>query len=472
MQSWLQQQVANNGEGIAIRYEGQSYTFSKVYDLVNKKIKKIHPIITNERRVGLIGKNSFDMYLTILTLWELHREIVFLNFRLTKYELDYQMKTSHLKVVIGDEEQGDKFNASEFYSFSDVKQQVEEETIPLDWQLSKTEVASIMFTSGTTGKPKGVIQTFSNHQANALAAEKNLLLTSKDEWLCVTPIIHVSGLSIICRSLLIGLTLHLMRQFDEEIVTEKLKNEPITVVSVVTLMLDRLMKVFPKEGYSDRFRFMLLGGGSVPVSLLHTCEKNHVSVVQSFGMTETCSQLIALSQKDALKKIGSAGLPLLGVEIMIDSPNENGVGQIFLKGPQVIQSYLEKANAWTENGWFKTGDLGYLDDEGYLFIKSRMKELIISGGENIYPAEIESVFHEIKEVEAIAVVGKPHAKWGQVPVAYVETKLKVPDLIKYGESRLAKYKLPNEWHLVEKLPRTTSGKINKSQLMKEIEINE
>ena len=466
MQTWLQNQVVENGEGIAIRFKGVSYTFSEVYDLVKIKKKKLLTLVGNERRIGLIGKNSLEMYLTILALWEINREIVFLNFRLTKNELEYQLKEANTQIVIGDSEQREKLTAIEFIDFNDLNK-IKSLDDPATNLLEKTDVASIMFTSGTTGHPKGVIQTFDNHYANCLATKKNLNLSSSDEWAAPTPLIHISGLSIVCRSLILGLTINLMTTFDEEELTCELKKGKITIVSVVSMMLERLMTIYPKKGYSKSFRLMLVGGGSVPTHLIENCQKNNISVVQSFGMTETCSQVIALSEKDAYSKIGSSGLPLEGISIKIANP-KNNVGEIWLKGPQIIISYLRETDSWTKEGWFKTGDLGYLDQDGYLYVKSRLKELIISGGENIYPAEIEQVYLAHPKIKEIAVIGKNDSKWGAIPIAFVVTELSEEDLNLYGQDKLAKYKLPKEWHVVSELPRTTSGKINKNHLMKEL----
>lgn len=466
--SWLTQQVKTNEKGVAVRYNNESYTFSEVYDLVKIQQQKILPIIKRNRRVALIGRNSLEMYLNILALWELNRQIVFLNFRLTETELDFQLKEASVSVIIGDANLKDKFPEQGFISF-DLLEKQKTLIVKGNYQLSKTPIASIMFTSGTTGKPKGVVQTFNNHLANGVATQESLNLSKKDSWLCMTPIIHISGLSIICRSLISGVSVTLINHFDKINITKELVSGNTTIISVVPTMLEQLLTCYPEAKYHPNFRAMLIGGSSVPKKLIDMCHEKEINIIQSFGMTETCSQVVALPNRFAKQKINSSGLPLKDVQIRINEQNKESIGEIWLKGPQVISNYLKPSDSWSEDGWFKTGDLGYLDEDGFLFVKSRMKELIISGGENIYPAEIEHTLLQLEEVREIAVVGKLDDTWGQIPVAFIVTSKSINEIKSFTQKHLAKFKIPKEWYFLKELPKTTSGKINKSLLMKEVE---
>jgi O-succinylbenzoic acid--CoA ligase len=215
---------------------------------------------------------------------------------------------------------------------------------------------------------------------------------------------------------------------------------------------------------------MLLGGGPAPRPLLERCARLGVPVSQTYGLTETASQVATLPPQDALRKLGSAGLPLLPTEVRIerdDMPAGPGeVGEIVVRGPSVTPGYLDRpdatARAW-RGGWFHTGDLGRLDEEGYLYVLDRRDDLIVSGGENVYPAEVEAVLLAHPAVADAGVVGVPHAEWGQVPVAVVQrragTAVTPEELIAHCAARLAKYKVPAAIHWQDALPRNAAGKL-------------
>ncbi|WP_143454331.1 AMP-binding protein, partial [Limosilactobacillus reuteri] len=276
------------------------------------------------------------------------------------------------------------------------------ELIPVfksDW------VASIMYTSGTTGKPKGVLQTFGNHFYSAVSSALNLGLSSADKWLCVAPIFHISGFSIIMRGLIYGMTVRLVEKFRAEEIERILANETVTIMSVVPFMLKKLIQQQNKTNthYNSAFRCMLLGGGTIDRETLEICLQRSIPVVQCYGMTETCSQIIALRSADALLKLGSVGQPLFSTQLKLSKD-----GEILLKTPALTPGYLnlpDKLPSKTIDGWYRTGDIGHLDKEGYLYIDGRADEMLISGGENIFPQEVEQVYQRYPQINEVAVVG-------------------------------------------------------------------
>jgi O-succinylbenzoic acid--CoA ligase len=251
------------------------------------------------------------------------------------------------------------------------------------------------------------------------------------------------------------------------------------MISVVTVMLQRMLADLDTNwggaGYPATLRCVLLGGGPVPFALLEKCMLRGIPVVQTYGLTESCSQAVTLSPADALRKLGSAGRPLLPVQLRIMHENRPAragePGEIFLNGPTITPGYVDRPEATAkafQDGWFVTGDIGYLDKDGYLFVLERRADLIISGGENVYPAEIESVLQSHPAVKEAGVCGQIDARWGQVPIAFVvlkaDTTVSAEALLDYTAQKLARYKQPRAIYFSEELPHTSSGKLLRREL--------
>ncbi|ALS02369.1 2-succinylbenzoate-CoA ligase [Enterococcus silesiacus] len=478
MSSWLQKQVNERPNHPAFYWQDEAWSFADVGREVKHWAATFSSKIPyEEKRVALFSRNSKEMYFSILALWELGKELVMLNTHLSLQELHYQLTDAEVNlVVVSTESVPFLSELTQITSIEMSKSNGVEESLIEPHSLYQGEAtASIMYTSGTTGKPKGVMQCFSNHLASALATQENMNILPSDCWLCPVPLFHISGLSIVVRQLVLGCSLRLYSKFDATIVTEDLAEGRGTVISVVAIMLQELLEKYPKKGYSSSFKAMLLGGGPISPKALEQCEHYGIPVIQSYGMTETCSQVVALSFEDAALKIGSAGKPLLGMHVKIVDADqkqlqENEVGEILLKGKNVVSQYLNGEKwqkvKWTIDGWFKTGDMGYLDEERYLYLVSRLSELIISGGENIYPTEIEHVLQEFPGVKEVAVVGETDEKWGAVPVAYIvgDPLITVEKINTFAKTYLAKYKLPKRIYLCHSLPKTASGKLAKHRL--------
>ncbi|WP_207694383.1 O-succinylbenzoate-CoA ligase [Enterococcus sp. DIV0212c] len=478
MSSWLQKQVNERPDHPAFYWQDEAWSFAEVAQEVKQWVTEFSSKIPKaEKRIGLFSRNSKEMYFSILALWELNKELVLLNTHLSLQELHYQLTDASVNLVVVSTESLPFIAELKPVTIVEMRRSSSVETSLIEnesiYQLEDT--ASIMYTSGTTGNPKGVVQCFSNHRASALATQENMAITADDCWLCSVPLFHISGLSIIIRQLVLGCSFRLYNNFDAKTVTNDLVEGRGSVISVVAVMLQELLENYPKTGYSSNFKAMLLGGGPISPKALEKCESFGIPVIQSYGMTETCSQVVALSFEDAANKIGSAGKPLMGMAIKIVDNKEqqlqpNEVGEILLKGENVVRQYLNgeqwQTVKWTADGWFKTGDMGYLDEDGYLYLVSRLSELIISGGENIYPTEIEHVLQEFSGVKEVAVVGEVDEKWGAVPVAYIvgEPTITVEKINTFATNYLAKYKLPKRIYLCHSLPKTASGKLAKHRL--------
>ncbi len=335
---------------------------------------------------------------------------------------------------------------------------------------------AIIFTSGTTGQPKGAIITYGMQWWGAVGSALNLGHDPADRWLACMPFFHVSGLSILFRSVIYGIGVVVHPRFDAAAINRSIQEDGVTIISVVAAMVGRMLTDLGEGRYPPAFRCLLLGGGPAPVPLLETCAARAIPVVQTYGMTETCAQAVTLAPADALRKIGSAGKPLAAVQLRImgddgiAGPDE--AGEIQLRGPTLTPGYAERpdatARAYTPDGWFATGDIGYLDAEGYLYVLDRRSDLIISGGENVYPAEIEAALLAHPAVQEAGVCGAPDAAWGQVPVAFVVLHAGAAaapaELRAFLADRLARYKVPGAIYLVATLPRNAAGKLLRRDL--------
>ncbi|AXI09831.1 o-succinylbenzoate--CoA ligase [Oceanobacillus sp. 143] len=472
---WLTKQADINPDGISVEMQnGKKLTFSELKDNSQRFARKLAEIgVSKGMHVGILSTNNLMMITAIHALSYLDAVGVLLNTRLTTEEINYQLENAEVTHLLTasqlNEEEKAAFNAEKIFSFSEIEA-YEEKEVMLSTELDLNATFTIIYTSGTTGFPKGVVHTYGNHWWSAIGSALNLGLDKQDKWLIPLPVFHVSGLSTLIKSVIYGMPVYLLEKFDEQTVHEAIMTKKISIVSVVTVMVQRLMDLLGENRYPKTLRCMLLGGGPAPKSLLEKAKNKQIPVFQSYGMTETASQIVTLSPKDALEKVGSAGKALFPAQLKIVNQDETNVGEIQVKGPMVTKGYYknEAANeASIQDGWLATGDLGYLDDEGFLYVVDRRKDLIISGGENIYPSEIESVLTAMEQVKEVGVTGKKDAQWGAVPVAFIVKNSEVTseEILAFAEKRLAKYKLPKEIHFVDALPRNAANKLVRNKLI-------
>jgi O-succinylbenzoic acid--CoA ligase len=334
-------------------------------------------------------------------------------------------------------------------------------------QIDLDSVQSIVYTSGTTGRPKGARLTYGNHWWSATGSALNLGLREDDRWLACLPLFHVGGLAILLRSAIYGIAAVVHASFDERAVNRAIDEERVTIVSVVAAMLQRMLDARGDAPYPPWLRCVLLGGGPAPRPLLERCAERGVPVVQTYGLTESASQVATLAPEEALRKLGSAGKPLFPTELRVDAaPGQ--VGEILARGPTISPGYVNQPPRG-EGVWLLTGDLGRLDDDGYLYVVDRRDDLIISGGENVYPAEVEAALLAHPEVAEAGVAGIADPTWGQVVFAAVVlragSRATAEELRAHCRARLAGYKVPSRLRLVEALPRNAAGKLVRRRLV-------
>ena len=344
-----------------------------------------------------------------------------------------------------------------------------------DGQFQPDAHLAIVHTSGTTGQPKGAILSVNNFFYSALGATMRLGHLPQDRWLCVMPLWHVGGLALLTRALLQGAPVVLQPEFDPDAVLHALEHEAISLVSLVPTMLHRLLERKPGN-WPGRLRLILLGGAAASPDLQRSSAEINLPVAPTWGLTETTSQVATMLPAAAQDKPGSVGRPLIFNRLrVVNESNEavqpNQISELLVSGPTVMHGYWcdeqETAHA-LYGGELHTGDLGYLDEDGDLFIVQRRSDLIISGGENVYPAEIERVLCSHVAVQDAAVLGIADEEWGQRVAAVVQLQsgenTSREALQAYCRTRLSGFKLPRELHFVSMLPRTASGKVRRSEL--------
>jgi len=342
------------------------------------------------------------------------------------------------------------------------------------------DVHRLMYTSGTTGRPKGVMLTHANLAWKNLAHTIEFGFTEADLGLACGPLYHVGALDLTTTSLIAaGATTIIHRSFDASDVVDEIARSRVSTVWLAPAMVNAIMALPDIEQRDlSSIRVVINGGEKMPIPLIQRIQRVFPSAwfADAYGLTETVSGDTFLDRDSIMTKLGSVGRPCLYLEL--DVWDEAGAsvppgeqGEIVMRGPKVFKGYWRDDDATAAaftGGWFHTGDIGVRDADGYLFIVDRLKDMIVSGGENIASSEIERVLYEHESVLEAAVIGRPHDRWGEVPVAFVVLRLHAgttPDeLIAHCQVQLARFKVPREITFVEALPRNPSGKVLKREL--------
>lgn len=435
------------------------------------------------QHVAALLPNGVDYVCLIHALARLGAVLVPLNTRLTAAELHWQLEQSDCTLVIHDEAHAPAVaacNGSVGCAAVDVAALWEAdahadpgEVAPPPGHFALDAPQAIVFTSGSTGRPKGAVITFANHFWSATASAYRLGLSPADRWLSCLPLYHVGGLAVVFRSCLYGTAIVLHPRFELDAFSRSLDRDGITLTSVVPTMLHRLLRHREGQAWPDSLRHILLGGAAATDELLAAARASGAPVATTYGLTEAASQVATMRPADVLRKPGSVGKPLMFSHVRIVDRDGNALppgerGEIVVAGPTVMAGYYknpEATAATLRNGELYTGDIGYLDAAGDLWLVQRRSELIISGGENVYPAEVEAVLRQHPAVAAACVVGLPDAEWGESVAALIEpvpgATVTAAELVEHCRARLARYKHPRTIRFADALPQTASGKIER-----------
>ncbi len=470
---WLTKQAELSPDKTMLELtDGTKITFHQFMQSSQAFARKLANLgVGKNQRVAILSTNQVHMAVAIFALSYIEAIAVMVNIRLTKAEIAYQLNTSNTSLLLTTEElqQEKQLVYPNQKTFAEVTI-VPEKQLTLTKKINLSRPFTMMFTSGTTGKPKAVVHTYGNHWWSAIGSALNIGTDKQDKWLLTLPIFHIGGFSILMKSVIYGMEVFLMEKYDVRVFYHAMLEKRVTIASIVTIMLRDLLQFVQDHPLPEHVRCLLLGGGSVPARLLAQVKEKGLPLFQSYGMTETCSQIVTLSGENIFSKIGSSGKALFPAEINILNKNNAGIGEILVKGPMVMQAYDANPEANEKSflgAWFKTGDLGYIDSDGFLFVVDRRTDLIISGGENIYPTEVENVLLEMADILEVAVVAEEDEAWGQVPVAWVvgkDEQIAAGKILAHAKEKLANYKVPKEIYFTDQLPRNASNKIMRHQL--------
>ena len=438
------------------------YTYNDIYRGVVHVARNLEP--PQVSRIAILSDNSVTMAIYVLATMVVHKELLLLNVHLKPKEIENQLAQLDVTTVLHSVERQEQLpNSISTIVFESLERILSDEEADdtFDWTFEDRDIAVIMNTSATTGQFKSVPLRWGQIRAHVQASKEVLGKTEQDNWLMVLPLFHVSGLSILMRSLYNGTAVTILPKYDEAQVLKLIESENINMMSLVPTILTQLEPSISRH----KLRVILLGGEFIPMALIDACEKKSLPIYKTYGMTETFSQSVTFSVLDYPHKRDSVGRPLPGMQVRIDNPDKDGVGEIHLTGPMVMTGYINREPI---DGDLNTDDIGYVDEDGFVYILNRRKDLIISGGENIYPKELEDLVYTLPSVKECAVVPVPDPKWGQVPALFVAfhdgESMTADEIVSFMTKSLAKYKVPKYVKILSALPRNGTGKIVRNEL--------
>lgn len=449
-------------------------------------------------RVGILLKNSPEFLEAYFGIAKIGAVVVPINWRLIPDELEFILKDSGVTSLIF----GDEFieNITELHSRkgkTDINQWlvVSESGNTADFskdytafreggsaaepliQAENDDLLFIMYTSGTTGLPKGVVHTHATTQAALQTLIVSIDTRLGDVALVALPIFHVGALTPVTAYVYCGVTSVVVRDFNPALTWKLIEDEKITSGMLVPAMLNFMLQVPSVNEYDfSSVRSFLAGAAPLPVSLIEKYYELGIEIHQIYGLTETCGPACVIDSDNAMNKMGSAGQGFYHtkIRIMDESGQEcdpGEPGEIWVSGAHIMKEYWNRPDATAEtltpDGWLRTGDVASMDEDGYVTIKDRLKDMIISGGENVCPAEIENIILGHPDVADVAVIGQPSKRWGESPLAVVVGKTKSlaePDILKYCDGKLSRFKQPKGVVFIDQIPRNPSGKVLKRVL--------
>lgn len=489
---WLKRWNLYSPQSIAIQDgdTGREFSYARLFELANKGAQLLQSQfqVNKGDRVAVLATNELEYVFLFFALQRLGAVMVPINFRLTQREVRHILTDSAPKLVVLQENlngaleglstnevpqklflQGPHSFASALEAFSDNSE--------MPFLPTETDPVMILYTSGTTGSPKGAVLTYRMLFWNSINTTLRLNISQTDCTVIFLPFFHTGGWNVLTTPFIHrGAKVVFIKKFDADQILRLSEEQKATLLFGVPTTMDMMAQSprFPSTDLS-RIRYAIVGGEPMPLELIKVWGKKGVPIRQGYGLTEFGPNVFSLNEEDALRKIGSIGFPNFYIDAkVVDSEgNElgnNQVGELILRGPMIMQGYWKNEKATEEtikNGWLHTGDLVRRDEEGYFYVVGRKKDMFISGGENVYPPEVEQILRSHPSVLEAAVIGVPDEKWGEVGKAFIvrqKSDLTADELLNHCAKNLAKFKIPKHFVFLATLPKGDSGKILKRQL--------
>lgn len=487
--NWFSRRASRTPQRKALHFEGRTWTYAEMQAEIELCAARLAALgVGRGERVAFLGLNQPMYFFVMFGAARLGAIFVPLNFRLTGPELAFMIEDCAASALIVDAHLSptiaplrDGLKSLKAWLAAETGSDWTREPTPVgELDVAEDEVAMIMYTSGTTGRPKGAMLTHGNFWWNNVNLLLSFDIQLDDVTLTAAPIFHIGGLNVLTLGTFEkGGLVVLHRAFDPGRALADITAHRVTTMFGVPAMFLFMSQHpdFPGADFSS-VRTLVVGGAPCPLPLLKTYAARGVQMQQGYGLTETAPMVTLLAPEFGEAKTGSAGRAPLFTDVkLIDSAGRDihepgAAGEVLVRGPNVTKGYwgLPQATALAidAEGWFHTGDGGYFDEDGFLFISDRIKDMIITGGENVYPAEVESALMRHPAIAEAGVIGEPDPQWGEAIVAVVALKpgqsLNLEDLRAFAGEHLARYKLPRRLEIVPALPRNATGKILKYQL--------
>ena len=476
---------------------GRKFSYAELNNRVNRVCSVLNSVgLTRGDRVAILAFNGHEFLESFFACARIGLVAVPINCRLTTTEITYILKDCGAKAMVFDSEFASAIEEVQAMGEqgSDIEDWLEIRGKEVDFARDYEHMISsqgsedppataggednlfIMYTSGTTGLPKGAVHTHNTVFWSVLNYSVTAGMHFDDTHLVFLPLFHIAALVGAVSALYSGNSLVVLRSFDPQKSWSLIVDEKISTSYAVPAMLDFMLQVPDFENYDwSSLRWLMSGGAPLSVETIKSYKKVGIDITQAFGMTEACGAVCMVGPEDGMRKAGSVGKAFFHTELRIVDKDGMDVpagqeGEIIVCSPTIMKEYWNNPEATTEaivDGWYHTGDVGVRDEEGFITIRDRIKDMIISGGENVYPAEVENVLMQHSQILEAAVIGQQSKKWGESPFAVVvsvSAGLTEAEVISHCDGKLARFKIPKGVTFVDELPRNSLGKVLKRQL--------